>query len=198
MFKSIVISQPIFFEGEIDILLSLFENGLELFHLRKPDSTYDEMKAYIDKIPKLYHIRIVLHSHYSLAMEYVIKGIHCTSKGRDEFYEYEDFPIQKSISTHGFCEAGMVDESFAYAFISPIFDSISKPGYEQGYHHDALLDFLQRPRRTQYIAVGGIKAENINICKQMGFDGVAMIGTIWNNTNTLEKWKSIKATIRDL
>jgi thiamine-phosphate pyrophosphorylase len=124
MFKLIILSQPDFHNGEIATLVSLFENGLELFHLRKPSSTEYEMKAYIDQIPKIYHNRIILHSNYSLAMVCVIKGIHCTSKGRDEFYEYEDFPIQKSVSTHGFCEAGMVDESFAYAFISPIFNII--------------------------------------------------------------------------
>jgi thiamine-phosphate pyrophosphorylase len=198
MFKLIVLSQPDFHDGEIDTLLGLFENGLELFHLRKPTSSSDEMKHYIDSIPKIYHNRIVIHSNYSLATECVIKGIHCTSMGRDEFYEYEDFPIQKSISTHGFCEAGMVDESFAYAFISPIFDSVSKPGYEQGYQHDALKDFLSRPRRTEYIALGGVTAENILLCKQMGFDGVAMIGTIWNDAHPVDQFKTLLSLTQSL
>ena len=191
MFKYILISQPDDFDGEIDVLVSLFENGLQYFHLRKPQSSKEEMIKYIESIPEKYHSKIVIHSHYSLAEIFNLKGIHCTAKGRDEFYEMEHLPIQKSISTHGFCEAGMVDESFAYAFISPVFTSISKPNYEQAFQHDALQQFLCRPHRTAFIALGGITPENVSVCKQMGFDGVAMIGSIWNHHNPLEQWEKM-------
>lgn len=191
MFKTILISQPHYFEGEREILISLFEANLQNFHLRKPENSHNEMSAFIASIPEKYHHCIVVHSHYSLATEFNLKGIHCTANGRDEFYEFEHLPIQKSISTHGFCEAGSVDEMFSYAFLSPIFNSISKPGYEQGYQFEALQQFLSRPHRTDFIALGGITIDNIQQCKAMGFKGVAMIGTIWENQNPVEHWKKI-------
>ena len=191
MFKIILISQPDFFKNEVETLCSLFENGLKLFHLRKPDASKDALRMFIDTIPQEYYNRIVLHSHYSLATEYRLKGIHCTSKSRDEFYKFEQLPLQKSISTHGFCEAGMVDESFAYAFISPVFDSISKPGYTKAYQTEALQQFLNRKHRTEFIALGGISPQNIGLCKDLGFDGVAILGSVWEHQNPLEQWKTM-------
>jgi len=198
MFKVIVISQPNNVEGEQETLVSLFKAGLQYFHLRKPDSSIAEMRTFISSIPQEYHNRIVLHSHYSLVTEYQLRGIHCTAKGRDEFFEYEELPVQKSISVHGFCEAGAVDQSFAYAFLSPVFDSISKPGYQQGYHHDALQQFLARPHKTDFIALGGVTLNNIQLCKQLGFIGVAMIGGIWGNPNSVVRFENILRVAQNL
>jgi len=193
MFKTILISQPLYFKEETKILLSLFEANLQYFHLRKPESSRDDLKQFLESIPVEYRNRIVLHSHYSLALDYNLRGIHCTANNRDEFYELEHLPIQKSISVHGFCEAGMVDETYDYAFLSPIFNSISKKDHHQAYQHDALQQFLARLRRSSFIALGGISPENIPQCKQMGFEGVATIGSVWESPNPLEQWKRIEA-----
>ena len=193
MFKQILISVPEYFDDEKKILLSLFENDLQFFHLRKPESSLAEMSSFIASLPEKYHNRIVVHSQYSLATIFNLKGIHCTAKGRNEFYDYEHLPIQKSLSTHGFCEAGSVEEIFDYAFISPVFDSISKSGYKQGYQHEALRQFLSRSHKTDFIALGGITPENIPFCKELGFNGVALIGSVWEHANPVEQWKRIIA-----
>jgi len=198
MFKLILISQPNFFVGEKEILISLFENDLHYFHLRKPERTKNELAAFIESIPKIYHNRIIVHSHYSLVNDFTLKGIHCKAIGRDEFYNYEHLKIQKSISTHGFCEAGSVEQLFDYAFLSPIFDSISKSGYNQAYQHDAVCQFLTRPNKTDFIALGGITEKNILLCKEMGFKGVALLGYIWGNQNPLEQWKTILQIAQNL
>jgi thiamine-phosphate pyrophosphorylase len=198
LFKAILISQPDFFIGEKEILVSLFEADLQDFHLRKPNSSLEEMSSFIAAIPQQYHNRIIVHSHYELATKYNLKGIHCTGIGREEFYKFEDLPIQKSTSTHGFCEAGSVEAICSYAFLSPVFDSISKPGYQQGYQHDAIRQFLDRPHRTAFIALGGISPENIQLCKQMGFAGVALLGTVWESQNPVKQWKKILQIIQSL
>ena len=46
----IVITNPSFIEDEIDILHSLFEEGLSLLHIRKPDFSETEMKTFVSKI----------------------------------------------------------------------------------------------------------------------------------------------------
>ncbi len=193
MIQLTIISHPQYFTGERSLLTELFEQGMSLFHLRKPESSIEELRTFIAAIPCQYHSRIVIHSHYSLASEFALKGIHCTSKGRESFYEWQHLPIQKSISTHGFCEAAAVDETFAYAFISPIFDSISKPGYSQAFMHDALQQFLTRPRKTKFIALGGITNHNIQICKQLGFDGVAVLGSLWNASDVVTQYNHLES-----
>ena len=41
--KLIVITTPQFFEGEAEAVTSLFQNGLEILHLRKPGASAEEM-----------------------------------------------------------------------------------------------------------------------------------------------------------
>ena len=42
--KLIVITTPQFFEGEAAAVTSLFQNGLEILHLRKPGASAEEME----------------------------------------------------------------------------------------------------------------------------------------------------------
>lgn len=41
--KLIVITTPQFIEGEAEAVTSLFQNGLEMLHLRKPGASAEEM-----------------------------------------------------------------------------------------------------------------------------------------------------------
>lgn len=58
---------------------ALFDAGLQLLHLRKPAMQQTEMAAYLAAIPPVYHHRIVLHDHFSLAGG-SIKRIHLNSR----------------------------------------------------------------------------------------------------------------------
>lgn len=44
--KLIVITTPQFFEGEAAAVTSLFQNGLEILHLRKPGASAEEMEYF--------------------------------------------------------------------------------------------------------------------------------------------------------
>lgn len=43
------------------LLNELFNNGLEIFHLRKRDYSLQQMIDYLHLIPEKYHSRIVIH-----------------------------------------------------------------------------------------------------------------------------------------
>jgi thiamine-phosphate pyrophosphorylase len=47
----------------------------------------------------------------------------------------------------------------------------------------------------QVIALGGIDEDKIEICRALGFSGVAVLGAIWNSTNAVEKFKKIQMQI---
>ena len=59
----------------------------------------------------------------------------------------------------------------------------------------AIETFLKnRNKLTEIIALGGIKIENVEKAMEMGFDGIAILGTIWQETdfkNRLETCKKI-------
>ena len=74
--KLIVITRPDFFPGEAEAITTLFYYGLEILHLRKPESDITEIESLLDKIPEEYHSRIVVHEHFQLVNRYHLKGIH--------------------------------------------------------------------------------------------------------------------------
>ena len=59
--KLIVITTPQFFEGEAEAVTSLFQNGLEMLHLRKPGASAEEMGNFLQQLPMEYMPRIVTH-----------------------------------------------------------------------------------------------------------------------------------------
>jgi thiamine-phosphate pyrophosphorylase len=186
----IVITMPHRYPGEATIINRLFDAGLQRLHLRKPDASREELEAIVSNIPDTYLDKVSIHSHYTLANTYRLGGIHCTGAGRHEFYATPTTTSRRSISLHSIDEAAQVDSSFDYAFIGPIFDSISKIGYKQGIHHEELRQFLLRPRHTKMIGLGGISLDNIDACTRMGLDGVAILGALWNAPDPLQEFQS--------
>ena len=76
------------------------------------------------------------------------------------------------------------ERPYGYVFISPVFDSISKAGYK------AAIDLQQcaavrqevikaRGYCPQIIGLGGVGAEQVRILQANGFDGAALLGSVW-------------------
>jgi thiamine-phosphate pyrophosphorylase len=71
-------------------------------------------------------------------------------------------------------------------FFGPVFPSLSKPGYGPAPKHvlDALGSVLATrgsvEKRTKIFAIGGVTAQRLHDCHTLGFDGVAILGAVWN------------------
>jgi thiamine-phosphate pyrophosphorylase len=193
----IIISNPIAVANEISIIHSLFEKGMMLFHVRKPNFGETEMKQFLSTINQNYRERLVLHSHHHLAEEFNIKRIHFSESKRKviqmlprklPFDSYVTKGFHLSTSVHSIEDFNALDSNFEYAFLSPIYPSISKKDY---YSKIDLFETIKN--RTNYatklIALGGIESKNIEQTLKNGFDDTALLGTIWNSNNTLENFR---------
>jgi thiamine-phosphate pyrophosphorylase len=189
----IVISNPISVANEISIIHALFEAGLEIFHVRKPDFSEQEMKVFLSKINSNYNKKLVLHSHHLLAVEFSINRIHFTEKMRKEttkesWNHYKENGFQLSTSTHNMEDFNNITNAFEYAFLGPVFQSISKENY--GPFYDVVIEIKKRTNfETRLVALGGISYQN---CKQLitiGFDGVAILGAIWHSNLPIKNFK---------
>ena len=69
-------------KDEISILNQLFEAGLEFYHLRKPNKSYEEHCEYLNQIDAKYHKRVVVHYFHELINEFELKGIHFQEQKR--------------------------------------------------------------------------------------------------------------------
>lgn len=189
----VVISNPFAVANEIKIIHSLFEEGLLLLHIRKPDFSELEMAQFIHQIKLEFRDRIVLHNHHVLAEDFGINRIHFSEKERNRIH---DFPARFtkpcgynfSTSTHSIKDFNSLENNFDYAFLSPVFKSISKENYEP--KTDLFEALKSRTNyKTKVIALGGIDAQNIQKTMKNGFDDIALLGTIWNNENPIKQFK---------
>ena len=164
--KLIVISHSTFFPNEHRVIESLFENGLEIFHIHKPNYSKQEIQNYIQQFPEKYQNKIYLHSAFR------------------KFHSLKELENYK--------------EKYEYAFLSPIFDSISKVGYKSKFSHELheftrnKLEKISVVSGKKIIALGGVDEDKIEICRQLGFAGVAVLGAIWNSENPQEEFLRIK------
>lgn len=178
----IVISDPVCFKGESNLINQLFEAGLSVLHLRKPGVNKLSYEKLIAEIDIAYHSRIALHQFHELSKDFPsIKRLHYPEQLRLANFECDLKQIHGytfSTSIHHLNDFNEL-KGFDYTFYGPVFNSISKLGYT-GLSKEKLK--LPHPqRKVKIIGLGGISYENIGEVKQMGFDGVAVLGSIWNN-----------------
>ena len=177
--KLIIISYPEKIDGEENFISFLFDNGLEYYHLRKPSWAKSQMADFLKKIPDQYHKRIIIHNNWDLTNDFDLGGIHVReadkhslSKGKYNFH---------SIAIHKPEELYQIDGDFKYALLSPIFNSISKKDVKAAFNLDDLkTTFAKKHPKVPVFALGGINLDNISKVKKIGFDGVAVLGFIWN------------------
>ncbi|TRX38581.1 thiamine phosphate synthase [Flavobacterium sp. ZT3R18] len=193
----IVISNPISVTNEINTIHSLFEEGMLLFHVRKPSFGDCEMKHFLLGINHHYRERLILHSHHHLAEELGIKRFHFSEserkaalmlQNRVTFDTYKSKGFLLSTSIHTIEDFNTLDDHFDYAFFSPVFPSISKENYAS--KTDLFEEIKKRENfRTQLVALGGMDSNTINQTLENGFDRVAVLGIIWNRNNPIENFK---------
>ncbi|MCH7396535.1 thiamine phosphate synthase [Belliella sp. DSM 107340] len=178
----IVISSPTPVSSEAENINRLFEAGLGVFHLRKPNSDLESMHQLISHIDPKYHDQIAIHQHHDLAAEFGLKRLHFTETERNktqisELLKIKDRGMKISTSIHDISALNELSH-FDYTFFSPVFDSISKEGYKSSVSADFVVE---KPKNSpKVIALGGIHLGNIDLVKSMNFDGAAVLGSIWN------------------
>ncbi|MTI22062.1 thiamine phosphate synthase [Fulvivirga sp. RKSG066] len=185
--KLIVISSDNNMTQEGEYINAMFAEGMEYFHLRKPYASESELRQFLMGIDHSYMERVVTHSHYQLVDEFGLRGIHINS------WNHETLPKKVnhcSVSSHGISELKKKSK-FDYAFLSPIFDSISKENHKAAFCLKHLKDVLTEIE-VNVIALGGVDASKIDTCEETGFNGVAVCGSIWQSENPVETFKIIK------
>lgn len=184
----IVITNPSAIANEISIIDSLFEEGLSLLHIRKPDFSECEMAQFVHQIKLEFRSKLVLHSHHQLADDFGINRIHFseTKRKKNDCPAIENMIL--STSTHSIEDFNALENIFDYAFLSPVFTSISKENYSS--KTDLFEDLAKRENfNAKVVALGGIQSDNIEKSLQNGFDDIALLGAIWKSPNSIKNFK---------
>jgi len=197
----IVITNPCAVKNEAFIINQLFDNGLEVLHLRKPEATIEDLKRLIELIRQEFHSQLSLHQYHEIAINYTINRLHFTEKMRQQpenaLLHFNKGKQQIfSTSVHTMDSFNSLHDTFDYAFLSPVYDSISKAGYKAGF--DCTAPLKNRTNFTaKLIGLGGIKHENCKRTIDSGFDDVALLGAIWLADDPLKEYKKCKKAINN-
>lgn len=173
-----IISYPDIFEGEAMVLIDLMQHFDVRVHLRKPKVSEEDYISLVKQLPESLYSKLILHSAYHLSLKYDFGGLHFSTLKR-KLANSVGLKNKKSTSCHSLEELKSLSENYSSCFLSPIFDSISKEGYSSGLNLKEVEEYLKSSHEIEVIALGGIHSGNIRAIKDMGFDGAAVLGTVW-------------------
>lgn len=179
--KLLLLSTSDFFVEEDTIINALFEEGLDLLHLRKPDSEPVYSERLLTLLPAQWHNQIIVHEHFYLKEEFGLRGIHLSERDPEPPVGYKG---QLSRSCHSFDELSTSKSGMDYVFLSPVFNSITYPDRHAAYTDQQLHDAARAGLIDRKVmAAGGINSETLPLLVDYGFGGAVILGDLWTRFN---------------
>jgi thiamine-phosphate pyrophosphorylase len=187
---------------ELAVLDSLFAAGLERYHVRKPHASAAQLEAWLRQMPASWRPKLILHQHHELVDVLGLGGRHW----RDQAPTGPDPQTHArggltSRSCHDIARLRAALGSYDSVFFGPIFPSISKPGYtptqsDIGEAVGAVLHTrTAAERRTTVIAIGGMTADTVPRALALGFDGIAVLGAVWQAPDPVTAFIEIQRSV---
>ena len=150
-------------------------------HLRKP-ADESRVRNLLNLIPPRLYNRLSVSYFPALALEYG-----CRYHLRDGEMPPAGLPYSRSCHSL----TGLGAPGADYSFLSPVYNSISKPGYRQAFPPATLAGKLP----GNVIALGGITCRNIPALWRAGFAGAALLGEFWRNVEDAADFARISGGI---
>lgn len=172
MMRTIVITPEEVMPGESAAICRMLEGGAWRVHIRHPHATPEEVMRIIADIPACRRARISVHDHFDAATAMGVGGVHLNSRNPQPPAGWRGMV---SRSCHSVEETD-ADTGADYLFLSPVFDSISKPGYLARFD---LAELKQARLGQRVFALGGVRPRHFAMLENLGFGGAAMLGAAW-------------------
>lgn len=194
--KLIAITPEHDFALQDKFICRLLDSGFDYVHIRKPTHSADDMRILLDSLPQYTHKQLTLHSHFELANEYGIGGLHVNHRCHNVPANLHG-KLRLSKSCHSIEELRDCSE-YEYVLLSPIFNSISKKGYRSNFTLGQLsATFKCSKTYNNVVALGGIEPIHLKELESCGFAGAAFLGYIFNSTDMEKLDASINTIIKE-
>lgn len=164
---------------EKQIIKTLLQNNeIEYFHIRKPEFTSMQMSLWLEDLPLAIRKRLSLHDCLEVAKDFQIGGVHLNK--RNNYTPPLDFQGRISRSCHSIEEVGRWKSKCDYVFLSPIYNSISKEGYEAKFSKEELRKAVKQGVIDEKVfALSGVEPSKFSELKEIGFSAAAIMGFLW-------------------
>ncbi|ASB49991.1 thiamine phosphate synthase [Alkalitalea saponilacus] len=174
----ITITHPSILKNEAAAIAALLDNGACFVHIRKPGASDVDLLRFMQSIPEKYYPKLTMHYHFDVALKLGLGGLHRSI----HFSPPQVDGVRLSAGCHSFEEVIEANnERWNYVFLSPVYISISKSGYNSGFTQAELNKFFYERSENELpvVALGGITKTNIKEVKSTGFAGAALLGSVW-------------------
>lgn len=190
---SVVISTPDIYPDEHAIVEDLFVAGLTRFHLRKSRFSWRELREWVEALPEELLDKVVVHSQPGLVLDYGLGGLHLRAGQRPPADWPAEIPVSYACSNF---DDLVRSRKPAYATIGPVFptegrrrDRDNEPQRTPEEYVEILNSWKERPGASPLLALGGLTTENIHLACELGFDGIAVVGSVWDADNPVDAFK---------
>ena len=205
--QTIIYTSPTAIENEIEIISQLLDAGADYLYIRKPELDDFSLVDYVESIPEKYWKQCISTS-LIIAKEFDFGGYHFTRDIVQKNELYNEKIISwlnesgkiSSVSAHSIEEMKKYAGIFKHVIVSPVFKSISKENHSYDWNFGelniVLTDCHASLAMTKFFAVGGVDETKISIVKNLIFDGVGLLGALWNEPeNAIDNFQQIMKTI---
>lgn len=153
-------------------------------HLRHPGLSAEAMRTILRAIPAKLYPRITIHDKFELAAEFPGLGLHLNSRCHTVPAGFDGTlsaslhdPAQVTALADGSEQYGIEPWRYSYFTLSPIFKSISKPGYDNTVTVTPALRSAML--KISVVALGGCTPDKFPELSRNNFCGAAMLGYAW-------------------
>lgn len=175
--KLAILTQPTFFVEEDKIITTLFEEGLDILHIQKPDSEPVYYERLLSLLPNNCYDKISVHEHYYLKDEFDLHGIHIADP---EASVPEGYKKHVTRSTYRLNDLKEMKKKCDYVCLHSLFDSLHDD-VKASLTVKEMQDAASKGLIDKHVfALGGMALENIPLAKDLGFGGVCICGDLWN------------------
>ncbi|MDE7369180.1 MAG: thiamine phosphate synthase [Muribaculaceae bacterium] len=179
-FKIVVVTAPEPIDNEANKIERLLAAGTDIVSIRKPDIGERYVADLLENIRPEFMSRIKLHDYPGLARAFKT-GFQLNSRN----ITVGGVPLSSlSKSCHTLDEVSKY-HGFEYVTLSPIFDSISKPGYKAKFDLNR-LDL--KSFSTKIVAMGGVTLNSLPALRAAGFAGAAFLGEVWRDKESFDSF----------
>jgi thiamine-phosphate pyrophosphorylase len=186
----VVISPESADSREVHAMGAFFGAGLERYHVRKPSWSREALESWLEHLPREWRPRLILHHYHPLAAKLGLGGTH----DRDE--EGTSGQLGISRSCHHIESIRLLLPLYETLILGPVFPSLSKSGYgpPPGSPWADLKAILAKrsPGDARVLAIGGVTGPGLTRCSELGFDGAAVLGAVWNERDPVAAYAGIR------
>lgn len=184
-------------DNEHEVLLSLFESGLEDLYFRR-EMTREDILCIYEGIPSCFHNRLILPlAAAQWRHETGFKRYHVKEKQRGvegvyfEKKEIGDYMFSTAIHRHS--DTMTLSGRYEMILVSPLFDSMSKSGYI-AMSASERMKFENSVDEICKIGLGGINLERMAQSPEVvqPFDGIALMSGLWRKKKIHAEFLKIK------